>query len=156
VSRRGPGAPIPPTLVYVAGFAAAWWLDSVRRFPIDGAGASVPQIVLGSIGMAIGVVMFAWGMMTFARARTGIMLQQDASHVVEAGPYKFTRNPMYVGFTAGYFGLALVLNAAWPVVLLPIVLIVLTLAVIWREERYMRTQFGSDYEAYCRRVPRWL
>jgi protein-S-isoprenylcysteine O-methyltransferase Ste14 len=84
------------------------------------------------------------------------MLQQDASHVVESGPYRFSRNPMYVGSTVGYTGLALLFNLAWPVVLLPIVLIVLTVAVILREERYMHARFGPAYETYCARVPRWL
>jgi protein-S-isoprenylcysteine O-methyltransferase Ste14 len=154
--RRGPGGPIPPTAVYVAGLFGAWLLDRARRFPIDGAGASVAQIVLGVVATGIGVALFTWGLTTFARQRTGIMLQQDATHVVDSGPYRFSRNPMYVAFTVGYFGIALLWNAAWPIVLLPVVLIVLTLGVIVREERYMRAQFGPSYDAYCARVPRWL
>jgi protein-S-isoprenylcysteine O-methyltransferase Ste14 len=154
--RKGPGGPIPPTLVYAAGFLAAWWLDTQRRFLIDGAGASPVQLVLGAVAFAVGVWLFAWGLSTFARERTGIMLQQAVSHVVEKGPYRFTRNPMYVGFTASYFGLALLVNAAWPIVLLPVVLIVLTLAVIRREERYMQSHFGPAYDEYCQRVRRWL
>lgn len=156
MSRRGPGAPIPPTLVYVAGFLAAWWLDGMRRFPVDGAGASGVQLALGGLMFAAGVWLFAWGLATFARVRTGIMLQQEATLVVEQGPYRFSRNPMYVAFTASYFGLALFVNAAWPIVLLPLVLIVLSVTVISREEQYMRSRFGDAYDAYCRRVPRWL
>jgi protein-S-isoprenylcysteine O-methyltransferase Ste14 len=143
-------------LVYVSGLLAGWWLDSIRRFPIDGAGAQVPQIALGIVALTAGTVLFFWGLVTFYRARTGIMLQQDASHVVESGPYRFSRTPMYVGSTVGYTGLALLFNLAWPVVLLPIVLIVLTVAVILREERYMHARFGPAYETYCARVPRWL
>ena len=63
---------------------------------------------------------------------------------------------MYVGLTVGYLGLALLFNFAWPVVLLPIVLVVTTIAVIVREERYMQARFGPAYETYCARVPRWL
>lgn len=142
--------------VYSAGLLAGWWLNSVRTFPIDSAGAGVAQLVLGGIALAAGTVLFFWGLWTFYRARTGIMLQQDASHVVQSGPYRFSRNPMYVGSTIGYVGLALLFNLAWPVVLLPVVLIVLTLTVILREERYMQSRFGSTYDAYCSRVPRWL
>jgi len=154
--RRGPGGPVPPTLVYFGGIFAGWWLDTLRRFPIDGAGASAGQFIAGGIALALGFVFFFWGLFTFARARTGIMLQQDASHVVQSGPYRFTRNPMYVGLTVGYLGLALLFNFAWPIVLLPIVLIVTTVAVIVREERYMQARFGPAYETYCARVPRWL
>jgi protein-S-isoprenylcysteine O-methyltransferase Ste14 len=156
MSRRGPGGPIPPTLVYAAGFLLAWWLDSLRRFPVDGAGPSAAQLGIGGLLFATGLWLFIWGLVTFSRVETGIMLQQDATRVVEQGPYRYSRNPMYVGFTASYLGLALFVNAAWPIVVLPVVLIVLSTAVIAREERYMRTRFGADYEAYCRRVPRWL
>jgi protein-S-isoprenylcysteine O-methyltransferase Ste14 len=114
------------------------------------------QLAIGGLAFAAGMVLFAWGLSTFARVRTGIMLQQDATHIVEQGPYRFSRNPMYVGFTASYLGLALFFNVVWPIVLLPVVLIVLTVGVIAREERYMRERFGADYEAYCGRVPRWL
>ena len=106
--------------------------------------------------IAIGTWLFGWGLMTFFRSATGIMLQQSASTVVDAGPYRFSRNPMYVGLTVGYVGVALVINIAWPIVLLPLVLVAVTTAVIAREERYMLARFGPAYEAYCARVRRWL
>ena len=155
-SREGPGAPIPPTSIYLAGLLGSWWLDRYRHFPIDGAGAGAFQLALGAIAFVAGVWLFVWGLATFRREDTGIMLQQDATRVVASGPYRFTRNPMYVGLTSSYFGLALFFNAAWPIVFLPVVLIVLTIAVIVREERYMRAHFGQAYDAYCARVRRWL
>jgi protein-S-isoprenylcysteine O-methyltransferase Ste14 len=63
---------------------------------------------------------------------------------------------MYVGCVAAYFGLAVVANSVWPLFLLPIVLLLLIVIVIRREERYMRATFGDQYDAYCRRVRRWL
>jgi protein-S-isoprenylcysteine O-methyltransferase Ste14 len=63
---------------------------------------------------------------------------------------------MFVGFTAMYIGLALLLDLTWPLLLLPAVLIVVAVTVIRCEEGYMRRTFGHQYERYAARVPRWL
>jgi protein-S-isoprenylcysteine O-methyltransferase Ste14 len=131
-------------------------MHGVLPFRIAADGASLFQVAVGALIIVFGLAMFGWGMQTFARERTGIMPQKPASHVVVSGPYRWTRNPMYVGFTAIYAGFGVALNQVWPLVLLPIVLVVLFLAVIRREERYMRATFGPAYDDYCRRVPRWL
>ncbi|MFL5562811.1 MAG: methyltransferase family protein, partial [Gemmatimonadaceae bacterium] len=75
---------------------------------------------------------------------------------VVGGPYRFTRNPMYVSMAALYLGLSLALNSWWPVVLLPFVLLIIQRAVIAREERYLRARFPVEYPEYCRTVRRWL
>jgi protein-S-isoprenylcysteine O-methyltransferase Ste14 len=153
---RGPGAPLPSTLVYVAGFALGWWLHLEMPFWIDGDGPSLLQRLLGATFIGFGVLLFVWGLRTFMRERTGIMPQKPASRVVTSGPYQWTRNPMYVAFTVLYVGVAVAVNYVWPLVFLPTVLIVLFAAVIRREERYMEQTFGRSYSEYCRRVPRWL
>jgi protein-S-isoprenylcysteine O-methyltransferase Ste14 len=155
-SDSGPGAPLPPTLIYVAGFALGWWLE--RAMPLVSGGTAVSGGVsaLGWGLAAIGTVLFIWGLATFARLRTGIMLQRAATQVVAAGPYRWSRNPMYVAFTMMYIGVALALSLLWPLILLPVVIAVLTVAVIAREERYMRATFGAHYADYCSRVRRWL
>ena len=83
-------------------------------------------------------------MVTFWRARTAIIPHRPASRLVRHGPYRFTRNPMYVGLTGLYTGLALIFNVGWPLVLLPLVLVVLWGVVIQREERYLRAAFGKS------------
>jgi protein-S-isoprenylcysteine O-methyltransferase Ste14 len=155
VIGKGPGAPLPPTLIYVAGFALAWWVES--RTPLRG--EDEPPALVGLAGWALvaaGSWLFLWGMATFSRMKTGIMLQQAATRVVEAPPYNWSRNPMYVAFTAIYVGLALALGIWWAFIFLPAVLVLLNVAVIAREERYMRATFGAAYEDYCRRVGRWF
>jgi protein-S-isoprenylcysteine O-methyltransferase Ste14 len=155
VSDRGPGAPLPPTLLFVAGFLLGWWLHDRVPFEIDGEGRGTLQHVMGLALLGLGALVFWWGMKTFS-GRTGIMLQRPADTLVTSGPYQWSRNPMYVGFTAIYVGAALVANQAWPLVMLPLVLLTVVLAVILREEGYLRARFGDSYEAYCRRVGRWL
>jgi protein-S-isoprenylcysteine O-methyltransferase Ste14 len=154
---RGPGTPFPPTLLFILGLLAAWWLHQAVPFAIGPAPSlAVWMMVGGALILAAGTAVFWWGMTTFARARTGIMLQRPASRLVTAGPYRWSRNPMYVGFVAMYLGFALIMNSIWPLALLPAVVLVLEFVVIAREERYLRTVFGSEYEEYCRRVKRWI
>ncbi len=95
-------------------------------------------------------------MMTFARAKTAIIPMRPASTLVEKGPYRFTRNPMYTGMTVAYLGGVLILNSFWALVLLPAVLALLYVFVVKCEERYLVEEFGDDYEAYRRRVKRWI
>jgi protein-S-isoprenylcysteine O-methyltransferase Ste14 len=151
----GPGAPFPPTLIYVAGFLIGWWLDVRTALRPDW---RLPEWV-GIAGWCLvvgGACLFVWGLATFSKMRTGIMLQKAATRVVDVPPYSWSRNPMYVSFTVIYVGFALALAAWGPFVLLPIVIAVLTMAVIAREERYMRATFGSAYDDYCQRVRRWI
>ncbi len=156
LAARGPGIRIPPPLIYLAGWGLAWLLDRRLSFEIDAAGVSWPQLVLGLVSVVTGVTLMVSGITTFARAGTPIVPHKAARALVITGPYRFTRNPIYLGFTAIYFGLALVFNQAWPVVMLPLVLAVLSLAVINREERHLHLSFGDAYDGYCQRVRRWL
>jgi protein-S-isoprenylcysteine O-methyltransferase Ste14 len=154
---RGPGTPFPPTLLFVLGLLFAWWLHATIPFEIVAEPSfGLWGLAVGAVALAIGSAVFGWGMSTFARARTGILLQRPASRLVTYGPYRWSRNPMYVGFVAMYVGFALMMNSVWPIALLPGVIVALELIVITREERYLRTIFGPVYEDYCRRVNRWM
>jgi protein-S-isoprenylcysteine O-methyltransferase Ste14 len=144
-------------MLFAIGLLFAWWAHQALPFvfgpaPVLGAWLSAIGVVI----LAAGAAVFWWGMATFTRAQTGIMLQSPARRLVTAGPYRWTRNPMYVGFVAMYLGLALLMNSVWPLVLLPAVIISLEVIVITREERYLRSVFGPAYEEYCRRVKRWI
>jgi protein-S-isoprenylcysteine O-methyltransferase Ste14 len=80
----------------------------------------------------------------------------DRPHqLVGGGPYAFSRNPMYVAWTLGYVGIALVADAAWPLLLLPVVLVV-TQIVVLREERSLDRRFGAVYRSYKTSVRRYL
>ena len=131
-------------------------MSRVQPFEIDGSGASPLQVGLGMTLLMAGLALTFWGMLTFTLARTPVLPMKPARLVVTHGPYRFTRNPMYVGLTTAYLGLSAMLNHAWPVVLLPVVLIVLTRFVIEREEAHLATRFGDEYERYRGRVRRWL
>ena len=73
-----------------------------------------------------------------------------------AGPYRYSRNPLYIALTLAYLGAAVVVNTVWPVILLPGLLLVMQWGVISREERYLERRFGDEYRRYRTRVRRWL
>jgi protein-S-isoprenylcysteine O-methyltransferase Ste14 len=156
---RGPAVRFPPPLLFAAGFLAGWLIDRrVVRLPLLRMGEPLAtQIQVAALALCvIGLALAAWGLITFARARTAIIPHRPASRLVQTGPYRFTRNPMYVGLTLLYVGLTGLSDSMWPLVFLPFVLIALHQAVIRREERYLSTAFGKEYAAYQRRVRRWL
>jgi protein-S-isoprenylcysteine O-methyltransferase Ste14 len=153
---RGPDVRFPPPFLFAAGFLVAWLLHRRVPFEIAGAGGGLVQGALGAVGFGLGLALMCAGFWTFMQNRTPVIPHRPARLLVRRGPYRFTRNPMYLGLTFAYVGLALLINWAWPLVLLPLVLIALTTFVIAREERYLRSAFGTDYDAYCQQVRRWL
>jgi len=125
--------------------------------------ARLAHDVSGRITSAVGAVLFTlgaliagWGLVTFHRARTTTVPGESSSRLVTWGPYRFSRNPMYVGLTVAYLGEAFLLRHVWPVALLPVVLAYVNWAVIPVEQARLTEVFGAEYVAYQRQVRRWL
>jgi protein-S-isoprenylcysteine O-methyltransferase Ste14 len=112
--------------------------------------------LFGVAALVLGAVLAGWGMITFRRAKTAIIPHHSASQLVTHGPYKFTRNPMYTGLTIAYLGGSDLIDSAWPIIVLPVVLLILIKTVILREEMYLRDAFGAEYTGYAASVRRWL
>ena len=110
----------------------------------------------GWLMIVLGLGLMLWALITFKHHRTAVIPNRPASLVVTDGPYRLTRNPMYAGFTVVYLGGVLVTGMLWPLMMLPIVLVLLTVLVIRREERYLADAFGAEYSAYSARVRRWV
>jgi len=150
------GVRFPPPFLFVIGFLAGWALDRYwRPLPLSPFAGSALR-PFGWSALALGVILGAWGMATFRRAKTAIHPGHSASQLVIHGPYRFTRNPMYTGLTMAYLGGSALLDSGWPIVVLPIVLVVLFRTVISREERYLTDAFGVEYTQYVASVRRWL
>jgi protein-S-isoprenylcysteine O-methyltransferase Ste14 len=105
----------------------------------------------GSLAL-VGFTLSALSVRAFRRAGTSVV----PGMLVESGPYRYTRNPIYIGIVIFYFGLAIVLTSAWMLLLLIPVLIILQRGVVEREETYLQAKFGDVYRKYQARVPRWL
>jgi protein-S-isoprenylcysteine O-methyltransferase Ste14 len=151
-----PGVHFPPPILFILGFIGALLLDNqVRPLPFPGVGELTLE-VFGGVVLLAGLYVLIWGIATFRRALTAIFPNLPASELVKNGPYRFTRNPMYLGLTIVFIGGAFIADSAWPLIVLPVVLGLLYLLVIRREEMYLADAFGHEYAAYCREVRRWL
>lgn len=90
------------------------------------------------------------------RAKTSVNPYRPTTALLTGGPFRLTRNPMYLAMTIQYLGLSLLFNALWAIVLLPVALLVVQYAVIKREERYLEQTFGEQYLSYKAKVRRWI
>ncbi|MDX1421032.1 MAG: isoprenylcysteine carboxylmethyltransferase family protein [Rubricoccaceae bacterium] len=151
-----PGVRFPPPFLFAGGFVVGLLLHRVVPLPLVPGGPTPLSAWLGWALVALGLVVGAWAMATFVGARTAIFPHHPATEVVRSGPYRYSRNPMYVALGLVYAGLSLWLDRLWPLLVLPVVYVLLVALVVRREERYLAGAFGEDYDAYRRRVRRWL
>lgn len=139
-------------LAYLAGLIPQHYL---HHFALTGSAASMVR----TIGLALfgfGAVIAGSGLLLFHRASTTTTPGEFSRCLVNRGPYRFTRNPMYVGLTLAYLGEAGILAQVGPLALLPLVLVYLNWTVIPLEESRLAESFGAAYDDYRSRVRRWV
>jgi protein-S-isoprenylcysteine O-methyltransferase Ste14 len=148
-----PGIIAPPPLIFAIPLAVGILLK--LKFPIrflPRKVAPIPGILL--IGTAVAVISQAFPRMR--RAGTNVNPTKPTTALVMEGPFKYTRNPLYLSMTLFYVGVATLVNTLWAILLLPFVLYLINSGVINREERYLKRKFGEQYVQYTQRVRRWI
>lgn len=152
--RDNSGAAIRPPIAWalaaIAGLALDW------LYPLPFLPADLPAGWLGGIVFLAGLALLIWAATTFRRAGTQIPTTQPTTTIVAEGPYRFTRNPIYIGMFLGLIGLAVAFDSLWIIVLLVPFYLVIRYGVVAREEAYLERKFGDVYLAYKARVGRWL
>jgi len=152
-SAGAPNVKIIPPLVYLIGLALGFLMTLWMPLRV------VPYWVAWPIGgtlVGCGAVLAASAVLRFKGARTTVRPDRAANTLVITGPYRITRNPMYLGLAVVYLGFAIAGQAVCAIVLLPFVLIVIQRYAIEREEAFLRRRFGADYVDYTTRVRRWI
>ena len=147
---------LPVPWVFVLGYLLGLVLERVAPLPLRWPMLPDVSVVVGLTIFGLGAAIAAWGWATFRVARTTTVPGATSARMVTWGPYRFTRNPMYVGLTIAYLGEAVILRHVWPLVLLPLVLAYVDRIVIPLEERTLAGTFGADYMSYRTQVRRWL
>jgi protein-S-isoprenylcysteine O-methyltransferase Ste14 len=148
-----PGVWYPPPLWYLLAVLIGVLLDHRWPFPI----AAGPLTTILGVLLVLGWIALSLPSIDrFRRAKTSIVPIRPAEALVSSGPYRYTRNPMYVSLALLTIACGLFLATWWPLVLLVPTLVIVQQMVILPEERYLRRRFGAEYEAYSRRVRRWL
>lgn len=144
---------IPPP-VYLLGALGAMVLLN-RIFP-------GPKVVpaglrrLGLVGILAGMGLGAWGAVLFRKTGTPVIPTEKPTALVNDGPYRFTRNPMYLGMAVLLGGVGILMAGLLPLLVIPVFLGLLTSQVIRREEQTLAQSFGEAYQRYVAKVPRWL
>ena len=137
----------PP--VWTAGHLLVLWL-------LPDAGNGHIWDVMGIALISVGVVLMAWATVAMLARRTPVMPWQAPEALVTAGPFVLSRNPIYLGDVLVVAGAALWLGPLWGIVLVIPLMVVLTLRFIRPEEARLKARFGADYDAWARRVRRWV
>jgi protein-S-isoprenylcysteine O-methyltransferase Ste14 len=142
-----------PPLIYAGALVVG--LLAKTLFP----SAFLPRKIARLVGLPLlgaGLVLFLSSLRTMHRAGTDVRTNKPTNSLVIEGPYRFTRNPIYLGFTLFYSGITALANSLPSALLLPFVLVVMRRGVIEREERYLERIFGEEYPRYKARVRRWV
>ena len=135
---------------WLAGFAlTAWFGDpiSLDQQWVRG---------LGTLLVFAFCIWNGWSLWLMRTHRTALLPGGSTQVVIDSGPFRLSRNPLYVGLVALYIGLAMLWLSFWALVLLPVGIALLWWGAVSPEERYLSAKFGSRYDDYRRRVRRWL
>lgn len=141
--------PVLYTIAFVLGMLIEWLVPT--------------SFVSGLTGPALGLALFLTGaglmaaaLRLFRLAGTNVPTYLPTTALVTHGPYRFTRNPIYLALTLIYVGLAVAVDSLWPLLTLVPLLVVMHFGVVRREEAYLEQKFGDAYHAYRARVRRWV
>lgn len=148
-----PGVTFPPPLIYVGFIVLGVVLD--RIWPA-GFGAGAWQSWAGGALILAAVAIMIAGLLKLRRAGTSVHPNEPTRVLVTDGPWRFSRNPLYVSLALAYLGIGIAADNLWIIALLALVLVIIRYAVIAREERYLEAKFGEPYRRYRLSVRRWL
>src|SRR5262249_55400843 len=142
--------PIAWAVAVLAGLALDWLM------PLPFVPAALPARWLGALLFALALALFVWAIATVTRAGSNVPTNRPTTTIVDAGPYRLTRNPIYLGMALGLVGPAIAFNSLWLLLTLLPFALVIRYGVVAREEAYLERRFGDVYRGYCARVRRWL
>jgi protein-S-isoprenylcysteine O-methyltransferase Ste14 len=148
-----PGVIVLPPLLYGVAFAVVLMLRWLWPVPI------LPHPAMlwaGLVVLSLGVGLGLWGAYCMQEADTNILPSLPTTAIVTSGPFRLSRNPLYMALTLDFIGLSLIVNSIWGILVLAPLLIVMHYGVILREERYLEAKFGESYRQYCSMVGRYL
>lgn len=142
--------PLAWALAVVVGLALDWLV------PLPFASAAVRTGWLSGVVFVAALALFAWAITTVTRAGSNVPTNRPTTSIVERGPYRFTRNPIYIAMMLGLVGLAIAFDSLWLLLTLVPFALVIRYGVVAREEAYLERKFGEAYRRYQARVRRWL
>ncbi len=153
---HNPGVVIRPPFLYLGALLMGLSLDRLAGFPAWAGDRLWSRVLAGVLIGSAGVALAGWAIRHFRAAGTNVPTNRPVHALVTSGPYRYTRNPIYVGLTLLYCGIAVAFGSVMAFVFLAVVLATMEIGVVRREERYLEKLFGNEYLAYRRNVRRWF
>jgi protein-S-isoprenylcysteine O-methyltransferase Ste14 len=147
-----PGMLRPPP-IYLTSIVAGLALEFFWPLRLVPPGLSLP---LGAAAIVVALALFVTAVRTFRAAGTPVPGNQPTSAIVRTGPYRYSRNPIYLAFSLLQLGIALCVNSVWLLLTLIPAVLLMSLVVIPREEAYLEARFPAEYLPYKKSVRRWF
>ena len=147
------GVRTPPPLIYAVLFGLGLLLHQIVPITFP---PNMPARVAALICLGCGVLLAIWSNVLFRRAHTSLVPIKPSTALVVRGPYRMTRNPMYLGLLCVYIAAALWFGVVWALILVPLVVLAVQRLAIAKEERYLEQKFGQVYREYRMHVRRWI
>lgn len=144
---------VRPPLVYLVSLASGVAIQLAVPLPFLPGTLAVP---LGVPLVAVAIALFSYSVAKFRAAGTPVPARKPTTAIIRTGPYRFTRNPIYLAFSVFQFGIAIWVNSAWLLATLVGAMALVNYVVIQREERYLERKFGAQYLDYKASTRRWL
>ena len=150
-------APIiaPPPVLFAVCFSIGYLADRffpVKILPFSGYASIAVIAVLFLVAFTLAGLAF----LALHKNETPAEPSQPTVRVVRQGPFRLTRNPLYIALQLVYVAFAVLVDSIWLFLLVPVLFLLLHFGVVLREERYLSAKFGAEYVDYMRRVRRWL
>jgi protein-S-isoprenylcysteine O-methyltransferase Ste14 len=142
-----------PPLVYLASILIGLGLHWAVPLPMT---AARWPALWGAALVASSLLLFGYAVTRFRAAGTPVPARKPTTAIVTTGPYRFTRNPIYLAFSLLQLGLALLVGSWWLLATLVLAFALMHWIVVPREERYLEARFGDEYRRYKASVRRWL
>jgi protein-S-isoprenylcysteine O-methyltransferase Ste14 len=144
---------IRPPLVYLVSLVSGAVIHIAMPLPFLSGTLAVP---LGVLFVAVAIVLFSYSAAKFRAAGTPVPARKPTTVIVRTGPYRFSRNPIYLAFSLFQLGIAIWVNSVWLLATLVGAMALMHFVVIPREEQYLERKFGAQYLDYKASVRRWL
>ncbi|MDX3926992.1 MAG: isoprenylcysteine carboxylmethyltransferase family protein [Shinella sp.] len=144
-----------PPVIYGLAIAAALLFQLVFPFSFPETSLWLTRLVGGGL-VLLAVFLDIWAMRTLLDCHTTILPHRCSTHLVTTGPYRFTRNPIYLGHTLTTAGIGILLHNPWFLLTTIVSVAVTTLVAVRREELHLLSRFGIEFERYCRTTTRWI
>ncbi len=154
-SRQTPAILAPPPVLFFGCLLLGWALGRVRPFE-PFALSLAARLAAGSVCLVLAVALGGSALRVMHRGKTPAEPWKPATRIVTGGPFRWSRNPIYIAVVLSFAGIAVMTASGWLMLLTPVLFVLLDRGVTRAEERYLSERFGEDYLSYAHRVRRWL